>query len=78
MLRDFYVTLQNLHQVGIHQSEYICHLQRENDGNIFRLNLSKFFLLYVLGSLCKLKLDTVFFFPKWYAIVTVLLIAKYK
>lgn len=48
MLRDFDITLQNLHQVGIHRSECIHHLQRENYGNIFRPNLSKFFL--VIGS----------------------------
>ena len=30
MLRDFYVTLQNLHQVGIHQSEYIILTELKN------------------------------------------------
>lgn len=31
MLKDFYVILQYLNQVGIHQSEGICHLQRKKD-----------------------------------------------
>lgn len=29
MLKDFYIILQHLNQVGLYQSECICHLQRE-------------------------------------------------